>query len=399
MLCTGLLKHGLLTFLAARIALIIWGVLVPLLSPLPTDPEPQLRPYLGQPYLDSGLPGLLLGPWQRFDTLRYMRIAQEGYVHVEDSVFPPLFPLAARSLGWFMGGDPVANLIAATLISNLAFLLLLILFYRLVAAEMGEEFAPRALVYLTFFPTGYYFIAPYSESLFVLLALGAIWAARGHGRFLLAGGLGFLAALTRLTGWVLVLPLAYEWWRQGGQALLLDRKSGLRASGQQLGEMLAVLLPGLGTVLFLLWRWWAGLPSLSQVYAQYWLQTTGLPGADLLRAVNTLLFGGPARPGDFNLWFDIFCAFLLIAGTLLIFRRLPLTYGLYSALLLLFIMLPASELKPLYSFSRYLLAFFPVFMLLAQAGQDSWRHRLILYPSLILYLWFSGQFFLWGWVA
>jgi hypothetical protein len=150
---------------------------------------------------------------------------------------------------------------------------------------------------------------------------------------------------------------------------------------------------------FLLWRWWAELPSLNQVYTQYWLQTTGLPGVDLLRAINALLFGGSARPGDFNLWFDIFCAFLLIAGTLLIFRRLPLTYGFYSALLLLFIMLPASELKPLYSFSRYLLAFFPVFMLLAQAGQDSWRHRLILYSSLILYLWFSGQFFLWGWVA
>jgi hypothetical protein len=363
------------------------------------DPEPRSRPYLGQPHLDSGLTGLLLGPWQRYDTQRYMRIAQEGYAHEKDSVFPPLYPLAARGLGSLLGGGPIANLLAAMVISNLAFLALLLLFYRVVAVDFGEEFAPRALLYVTFFPTSYYFLAPYSESLFVLLALGAVWAARSNGRFLLAGFLGFLAALTRLTGWVLIVPLAYEWWVQGGREFLQQRGKSMTVTNRQFVEIVAVLLPGAGTAAFLIWRWSVGLPPINQVYQQHWLQTTGLPGTDLFRALYRLFFGGPARPGDFNLWFDILCAFLLIGGVLFAFRRLNVTYGLYSAMLLFFILLPASELKPLYSFSRYLLAFFPVFMLLAQAGQDSWRHRLILYPSLILYLWFSGQFFLWGWVA
>jgi hypothetical protein len=33
------------------------------------------------------------------------------------------------------------------------------------------------------------------------------------------------------------------------------------------------------------------------------------------------------------------------------------------------------------------------------AGRNPWSHRLIAYPSLALYLYFSGQFFMWGWVA
>jgi hypothetical protein len=62
-------------------------------------------------------------------------------------------------------------------------------------------------------------------------------------------------------------------------------------------------------------------------------------------------------------------------------------------------LLPASDFKPLYSFSRYALVFFPTFMVLGQLGRRPWVNRLILYPSTALYFYFSGQFFIWGWVA
>ena len=68
-------------------------------------------------------------------------------------------------------------------------------------------------------------------------------------------------------------------------------------------------------------------------------------------------------------------------------------------MLLFFMLLPSSEFKPLYSFSRYALAFFPTFFLLATAGANGKAHRLILYPTILLYLYFSAQFFIWGWVA
>jgi hypothetical protein len=81
------------------------------------------------------------------------------------------------------------------------------------------------------------------------------------------------------------------------------------------------------------------------------------------------------------------------------YRKLDPTYGLYSTVLLLFMLLPASSQKPLFSFSRYALAFFPMFMVFGLAGKNPWINRLILYPSIGLYLYFSGQFFMWGWVA
>jgi hypothetical protein len=38
-------------------------------------------------------------------------------------------------------------------------------------------------------------------------------------------------------------------------------------------------------------------------------------------------------------------------------------------------------------------------MVLSDIGRRPWPNRLILYPSLVLYLYFAGQFFMWGWVA
>ncbi len=357
-----------------------------------------IRPYLNEPILDSGVTGLLLGPWQRFDSQHYLRIARQGYANEADSVFPPLYPLATRALGSLAGGGPAANLAAAIFISNLAFLGLLILLHRVTETELNPKLAARTLVYLALFPTGFFLLAPYTESLFILLALGSIWAAR-KGKFWLAGGLGLLASLTRLTGWILAVPLAYEWWRQqSGKWQVASFTHHVSRFTHH--TLFATTLPAMGTAVFLLWRWWVGLPSLAMIYEQYWYQTTGFPGRDLATTVNTFFFGGTARAGEFTLVIDFLAVFLLLGTTIWTFRRLGATYGLYSALLLLFMLLPTSEnFKPLYSFSRYTLAFFPTYMLLGLAGERPWLNRLILYPSIILYLYFSGQYFLWGWVA
>jgi hypothetical protein len=157
-----------------------------------------------------------------------------------------------------------------------------------------------------------------------------------------------------------------------------------------------------GLLLFMLYRSWLGLPGLSNIYAEYWFQHTGIPGTDILRALSGMFGLGTGRAGEFSLWFDFFVTGLLAITTVWAFfrwQRHRLGWGLYSAMLLLFMLLPSSEFKPLYSFSRYALAFFPTFFLLAQAGRQPHVNRAILYPSLILYLYFSAQFFIWGWVA
>ena len=389
-------KRALIIFIVMRLFLVFWSFMALVINPLPEELDEVLRPYLGEPILDEGSSGLLLGPWQRFDTQRYLVIAREGYANKQNSVFPPLYPLAIRTVGKLFGGGSTANLTAAILIANLACLGYLILLHHIVSQEIGAKTATRTLVYLVLFPTGFYLFAPYTEPLFLLLTLGSLWAGK-NGRFWLAGTLGFFASLTRLTGWILVVPLAYEVWQkksEGRRAKSEERSLAYRLSP------LAPLLPPLGLVSFIAYRWWAGLPPLSQMYQQYWFQTTNLPGSDIFRAVNTLFFGGPARANELiSLSLDFAVLIFLIVTTVLVWQRLGRTYGLYSLMMLLFILLPTSELKPIYSFSRYALAFFPAFILLGMAGERPLINRLILYPSLLLYLYFSGQFFVWGWVA
>jgi hypothetical protein len=387
-------RYALLLFLISRLVLTLWAVLITAIQPVPTQPNEIERPYLGAPILDQGPAGLLLGPWQRFDTMRYLRIAHQGYDEVEDSVFPPLYPLAINGLGRGLAlllPQDQAALLAAIIVSNVSFLATLIILHRLTAAETDANTARRTVIYFTLFPTAFFLVAAYSESLFIFLALACIWSAR-RSRFWLAGVLGLLAGLTRLTGLVLVVPLAFEYLRQRGLDWRHPRAFNWRALRF---DALAVLLPLAGVAAFLVYRLIAGLPSIDHIYRLYWYQTTGLPGRDLLAAVNQMVAGSAA----FHLYLDLFCFLLLIATTWIVFRRLGVTYGLYSATLLLFILLPTSEVKPLFSFSRYVLAFFPSFMVLGGLGRNPWVNRLIVYPSLALYLYLSGQFFMWGWVA
>ena len=394
-------RHALIIFVVLRLFLTFWAMAAQLASPVPDVPDEGIRPYLDQPILNDGAAGLLLGPWQRFDALHYTRIAAQGYAHEEDSVFPPLYPLLMRVLGGLFGGSHAAYLAAGILISNVALLGLLILLHTVGSSMVGEENAARLLVYFALFPTAFFLFAPYTESLFLLLTLGALWLAFKYHKFERAGILGLLAALTRLTGWVLVVPLAYHFWQRhlGQGKWKIDPIGGWNV--QLIRKGTAVFLPGIGLLLFFLYRSWLGLPPLSNIYAEYWYQRTGFPGTDLLGALPGMFGQGIGRPGEFTLWFDFFITLLLLATTIVSFFRWrqQLGWGLYAALLLLFMLLPTSEFKPLYSFSRYALAFFPTFFLLAIWGRNGKIHRLILYSSLILYLYFSAQFFIWGWVA
>jgi hypothetical protein len=98
-------KRGLIIFIVMRLFLTIWAVVSLAINPLPEEPDEEIRPYLHEPVLDTGLSGLLLGPWQRFDSQRYLVIAREGYADERHSVFPPLYPLAIRAVGSLFGGS------------------------------------------------------------------------------------------------------------------------------------------------------------------------------------------------------------------------------------------------------------------------------------------------------
>lgn len=197
--------------------------------------HPQNHPF--QPI--DGWVGTLINPMQLWDGLWYRLIADEGYGGwTAKAAFWPLFPWSMRGTHKLLG---ISYEAAGYLIANISFMVALVLLYRLLTIDFDKRVAIASLWAIALFPTALFFSAVYTESLFLALAVGTLFAARLQ-RWWLAGLIGILAALTRSYGMFLVLPLAVLFWQQYGGAVR-----------RQPARILAVGLPVLGP-LFFSWR-------------------------------------------------------------------------------------------------------------------------------------------------
>ena len=197
-------RYSLMVFLGLRIGLSILAVLA--IGLMPHDLKPTDVPGWAAPPFTTG-PHLFVTVWERSDGLWFLRIADGGYGATDHSaVFFPLYPMLVRGVSWALGGHPLP---ASLLVSNLSFLGALVVLYRLTAREWGRRVARNSVLLMALFPTSFFYLAPYSESTFLLCAVGAFAAARSR-RWPLAGALGALAALTRNVGVVLAPALAVE---------------------------------------------------------------------------------------------------------------------------------------------------------------------------------------------
>jgi hypothetical protein len=121
------------------------------------------------------LGNLLVSPLARWDSAWYLAIAQNGYDHnPARTTFFPLYPMLIRGLGLAFGSD----LIAGVVISVVCFAVALVVLYRLVALELDSERARICVLLIAFCPMAYYFSAVYTESLFLALSVGCVYAAR-----------------------------------------------------------------------------------------------------------------------------------------------------------------------------------------------------------------------------
>jgi hypothetical protein len=341
------------------------------LAPSPHTLE-EIFPYLGMPPAKN----ILLSLWQRFDVNWYLKIAARGYDGSDGStVYFPVYPLLIRSLSFVL-----PPMFAATLISNLALLGVLVLLYRLVSCFTDVSIARRALIYFLLFPTSFFLTAAYTESLFLLFVLGSMYAASRR-RWGWALTWGAFAALTRLQGVLLVIPLAYMLWRDSASMSL--KKVTLRA--------LPFALIPLSTLGFL------GFSSLSllNTYQGTLHARFVFPWENIWATVSVLTSGMGSIVDALNLIVTLG----LLGMMFPVWKKLPLEYTLLSLLMLLAPMLRMTTTQPLVSMTRYALAVFPVFIVLAMWGKNPWVNRLVLYSSVLLQLYLSAQFILWGWVA
>ena len=258
------LRFCAVAFVIARLAVSLLGLAVGSLTtnPLPLDPGTSAPATAGWHNLWDGT--------DRLDAAWFETIADRGYDFDRNAAaFFPLYPVLVRSLSAVPG---IGTFAAATLISNLALLLALVLLYVLTTRELSESDARRTTVLLLAFPTSFFLFAPYSESLFLLLAVVALAAARSS-RWATAGAAGIAAAATRSIGLILAPSLAWEaWTRPPGR----ERTRGLIAA--------AVVV--VGTLLYL--GWWqvhAGDALRPLEVQAHWKRTIRFPFVTLARGL------------------------------------------------------------------------------------------------------------------
>jgi hypothetical protein len=172
------------------------------------DPTPY-----GKLMVHTTFPGdILLGVWVRWDAVHHLNLALRGYFDLGagESVFYPFFSFLVNAVARLTSGDyTLGGLIVSTMGAFATFTCL----YRLVDSIYGSGPARWSVVMLAVYPTSLFLIAPFSESVFLALTIGAFLAAYQR-RWWISGGLGFFAGLTRGPGILTVLALAVLAWQQ-----------------------------------------------------------------------------------------------------------------------------------------------------------------------------------------
>lgn len=326
--------------------------------------------------ITNNIPCFLLS-WGHWDTVHYVEIAHNGYTILSNTVYFPLFPLLIHSVGFLLGGSTIADYAAGLILANGCFYGALVLFYLLVCEDFGHTVAKYALVYLAFAPYALFFFIGYTESLFLLLTLAVFFFLR-RGKPLdwwLAGMCGFLAALTRPTGILLIIPFL----------VLLPCAIRFRPIYHTLNTILPMAFIPAGLLIYMLYLWITfGNPLLfSAEEALAWQRHTSFPWVGILNAIQGIITQGPYYVGDTS---DLLLTLIPLVALIVGWKQLPLHYSLFSLMMMLFVLCEPHQYEPLLSVPRYLLAAFPIFILFALWSKNRRVAWHLMIPSLLLFL-------------
>lgn len=299
--------------------------------------------------------------WANLDGNHYLSIARDGYYEFEFGFFP-LYPILIRFLT-VLSGEPV--LISALIISYGALFCFLVIFFKLLRLDFKERESTEVIVWLFVFPTAFFLISAYNDSLFLFLATSCFYAARKK-QWWFAGLMGFFAALTRITGLALFPGLLVEWYLHSKK-----RK-----------DLVPVFLTPLGLLSYLLYlNWvegsWLLLFKSMAVWGQghfvFPLQT----GWRYIRLFFTLrTFGRVFLIAMIEMLSVILSLILLLQG----WKRIRPSYVVYIASLLI---IPLSS-GTLSGLPRYFIHAFPLIIILSLITGKKQHHYLIMAVSFFL---------------
>lgn len=382
-------RYALLLFLAVRIFMSLVLGLASLAVPPNKPPAPYDPAVVSDLESRGELWRALVLPWYRWDTVHYLEIATQGYAgDLKRTVWPPLYPTLIHLLDNIIQPAMLAGLVVA----NLAAIGALFMLYLLVTDVWGEKRARSVLVWMVIFPTGFFLLAGYTESLFLLFAAAALLMMRRR-RWWLAGVCGMLATLTRLPGVFLAVPMLWEAWQayrdqQGKQRLRSLANAGAAAA-------LMPLVMGI----FSLWvKFGLGAPWLWQGLEQGWHLRFAMPWEGIAGTLQRMAVE-PLGLRVMSKFFDVLLAIWALVLLSIGLRRLPFQYTLYALVLLFPSLTKILDNNVMMSLSRYVLPIFPLFVLHDRVLSSRGTRILVAAVFLIGQVMLAFMFYRWMWVA
>jgi hypothetical protein len=333
---------------------------------------------------------LFLEPWVRWDAVHHLNLAMRGYfdISVSETVFYPMYAGLTRLAAILIGDRYIlAGLIVSTMAAFFTFYFL----KRIGDRVFGLSSGTWSAIVLAIYPLAFFLIAPYSESLFLAFTLGALFAAYGR-RWWLAGTLAICASLTRGPGmatFAAFVVLAFYQWQDAKRQLPL----------KTIVEILfAIAAPFIGGFGFIAWRQSVGFPSISEVLWIYTRTFFVVPpwGVYLATRQWIQVFDLPTTLDILSLVF--FSSILVLMLLRPKWRKWELIAFMAVSLLgLLSRGGVVSEVASLKSFSRYVLALFPAFLIIGDFLSTASRRLRFIYVliSSTLLLIASVMFTLW----
>jgi Gpi18-like mannosyltransferase len=308
----------------------------------------------------------LLSLHNHWDSAWYLDIAQNGYSLKENQwglynvVFFPFYPLLIKLAGFLLAG----NFVLAGWILNIVFLFLALFYLFKLTKEFHPEINPHLpAIFLLIFPTAIFLNSIYTEALFLFLSLAAFYYALKK-KMLYAGIFGFFASITRITGILLFIPLAWEYLKENGFKI----KSVFNL------KILPIFLIPLGTFGFFIYHYlkFGNFFLFFQVERNWGRAFT----------IQTGHFDFFSNPSIVNFCLDALLVVFIGAIIFWLFKKMRTSYGLYAAVTVMAALCSGTFM----SIGRYILTLFPIYLLLASIKNETMKQAWVFISILLLAL-------------
>ncbi len=333
------------------------------------------------PFFDGNFLNIneLLLKYFRWDSFYYLNIAIDGYKNIT-SVFFPLYPFLIKIFSFFVGYHW-----AGFLVSWISIALSLFVFYKLLALRyQDEKNIIRTITLLMFSPFAMFFTAYYTESLFLLLSLSFFYFLKTK-RWFIASIFAYLACLTKNIGIILLAVYLYEYW----QTYKIKFNVNLFYS-------LFILLGPLSYIIFCYFAFGDPLSFITE-QANWPLHSFSLPWESFYKY---LTFSNDLNLSNYLSLYEIYFrelpSFLILLFTCFYFiKKREWDYVIYGILLALIF----STIIPMTSVNRYVIIYFPIYILLNEVFKKDFSWFILLYFSFIYYIFNLVMFSRGDWIG